>query len=121
VVLLPVRKTKPPPPHHVITFNAVQSNLIFGMQPMITQLEEIWKTTSIFLKTEDDLNIFEKGRRPQFFSMKDDFNLFSNERGHHILQMKYNLNIIANGRKHKKKIMQPETIKIRSCSASRNF
>ena len=79
MVLLPVRKTKPPPPHHVITFNAVQSNLIFGMQPMITQLEEIWKTTSIFLKTEDDLNIFEKGRRPQFFLMKDDFNLFSNE------------------------------------------
>jgi hypothetical protein len=26
-----------------------------------------WKTTSIFLKMEDDLNIFENGRRPKFF------------------------------------------------------
>ena len=26
-----------------------------------------WKTTSIFLKMEDDLNFFENGRRPQIF------------------------------------------------------
>ena len=26
-----------------------------------------WKTTSIFLKMEDDLNFFENGRQPQFF------------------------------------------------------
>ena len=26
-----------------------------------------WKTTSIFLKMEDNLNIFENGRRPQYF------------------------------------------------------
>ena len=26
-----------------------------------------WKTTSIFFKVEDDLNISENGRRPQYF------------------------------------------------------
>jgi hypothetical protein len=36
-------------------------------QNKTTHLEEIWKTTSIFLKIEDNLNIFENGRRPQFF------------------------------------------------------
>ena len=45
------RKQEKPPhhhtaPHHVITFKAVQSNLGRNM--------------------EDDLNIFENGRRPQF-------------------------------------------------------
>ena len=44
------------------------------MQPYLTQLEEIWKMTSIFLKMEDDynkfvkeddLNFFENGRRPK--------------------------------------------------------
>jgi hypothetical protein len=30
-------------------------------------LEDIWKTTSIFLEMEDDLNFFEKGRQAQFF------------------------------------------------------
>ena len=34
---------------------------------IIMQLEEIWKTTSIFWKMEDDLNfLFFLGRRPQF-------------------------------------------------------
>jgi hypothetical protein len=37
------------------------------MTQISNQLDEIWKTTSIFLKIEDDLNFFEKGRRPQFF------------------------------------------------------
>ena len=27
--------------------------------PILTHLDEIWKTTSIFLKMEDDLNFFE--------------------------------------------------------------
>ena len=33
---------------------------------ILTQLDELWKTTSIFLKMEDDLN---------FFQMEDDLNL----------------------------------------------
>jgi hypothetical protein len=41
---------------------------VISQQPLVlTILDEIWKTTSIFLKTEDDLNFFENGRRPQFF------------------------------------------------------
>ena len=34
---------------------------------ILTQLHEIWKTTSIFLEKEDKLLFFEKRRRPQFF------------------------------------------------------
>ena len=70
VVLLSVRK-----PHHhttpgMITIQAVLGNLgswLLVCSFILTQLEDIWKTTSIFLKMEDDLNYFEKGRRPQFF------------------------------------------------------
>ena len=79
VVLISVRKTTP---HHttpgMITIQAVLGNpgscfLVCSL--ILTQLEEIWKTTSIFLKMEDDLNFvlkkeddlnfFENGRRPQ--------------------------------------------------------
>jgi hypothetical protein len=37
----------------------------------LTQLEEIWKTTQIFLKMEDDLN---------FFVKEDDLNFLENVR-----------------------------------------
>ena len=95
VVLLSVRKnhhTTKPHHYHVITFKAVQSNLgswFLVCNLNITQLEEIWKTTSIFLKMKD-LNNFENGRRPQYFwkckttsiflKMEDDLNIFENVR-----------------------------------------
>ena len=56
-----------------------------------------WKTTSIFLKMEDDLNFFENGRRPQFFwkwkttyivlKMEDNLNLLKMEDDWFFLQM----------------------------------
>jgi hypothetical protein len=52
------------------SFQAVLGNLgswLFVCSFILTQLEDIWKTTSIFLKMEDDLNYFKKGRRPYFF------------------------------------------------------
>ena len=58
VVLLSVKN--PPPP--------VLDNLrswFWVCNLILTQLDEIWKTTSIFLKMEDDLNYFENGRRPK--------------------------------------------------------
>jgi hypothetical protein len=48
--------------------------LIFGMHPYLnptrSNMEDTlnilkWKTTSILLKKEDDLNFYENGRRPQ--------------------------------------------------------
>ena len=96
VVLLSVKKKTAhhtAPNHHVITFKAVQSNLgsWFSVCNLnITQLEEIWMTTSIFLKMEEDLNIFENGRRPQylwkfkttsiFLKVEDNLNIFENVR-----------------------------------------
>jgi hypothetical protein len=63
VVLLSV-KNPPPPPHHttpdVITIRAVLGNLgswLLVCSLILTQLDEEWKMTSIFLKMEDDLNI----------------------------------------------------------------
>ena len=38
--------------------------------PLKYPLDEIRKTTSIFLKMEDELNIFENGRRPHFLKWK---------------------------------------------------
>jgi hypothetical protein len=35
---------------------------------ILTQLDEIWKTTSIFLKMEDDLFFSSNWRQPQFYS-----------------------------------------------------
>jgi hypothetical protein len=82
----------------------------------LTQLDEIRKTSSIFLKMEDDLNFFENGRRPQFLEMEDNLNF---------LEMEYNLNflgkwkttlIFLNGRRPhyfvNKIIKQPKTFKI---------
>jgi hypothetical protein len=45
------------------TFEPLTGNLI------LTQLNEIWKMTSIFVKIEDDLNLL---------TMKDDLNFFEN-------------------------------------------
>ena len=72
VLLLLVRETTP---HHhttpgIITIRAVLGNLgswFLVCSLILTQLEEIWKMTSIFLKLEEDINFFEKGRRPQCF------------------------------------------------------
>jgi hypothetical protein len=53
------------------TFKALPGNLgnWFSICNLIlTQLDDIWKTTSIFLKMEDDLNFFSNGRRPHFCS-----------------------------------------------------
>ena len=51
-----------------ITIRAVLNNqghrfLVCSL--IVTQPEEIWKTTLIFLKMEDNLNIFENRRQPQ--------------------------------------------------------
>ena len=58
------KKTTPPlHHHHVITFKAGMGNLgsgFFVKQLFLTQLEEIWKTTSLFLKMEDDLKFVSK-------------------------------------------------------------
>jgi hypothetical protein len=60
------------------------------------QLEEIWKTTSIFLKMEDNLN---------FFSKEDDLNIFFliEDNIQKIMQPKIikskNNNIFENGRR----------------------
>ena len=56
---------------------------------------------------EDDLNIFEKGRRPQFIE---------NERRPQFFEMEDDLMFLVNGRLKKiiKKIMQPETLKIQT-------
>ena len=47
---------------------------------IITKLDKIWKATSIFLKMEDDLNIFENGRRPQYFWKWKTTSIFLNGR-----------------------------------------
>jgi hypothetical protein len=68
--------TTPPPPHHPTTtqtFKAVPGNpgsWFSVCNLMLTQLDELWKTTSIFLKMEDDLNLFPNGRWPQFCSRR---------------------------------------------------
>jgi hypothetical protein len=70
VVLLSVKN---PPPHHhtTITIREVLDNpgsLFLACNFILTQPpDEMWKTTSIFLKMEDDLNFFENGRQPHFF------------------------------------------------------
>ena len=46
------------------------------MKPYLTQLKEIWKTTSIFLKMEDDLNFFLMEDDLDFFLMEDDLDFF---------------------------------------------
>ena len=56
---------------------------------ILIQPEEIWKTTSMFLKMEDNLNFLKK---------EDDLNPFL---------MEDNLNVFANERQCQKKIMQP--------------
>ena len=53
--------------------------LIFGMHLDITQLKEIWRTTSIFLKMEDDLNFFGNWKTTSIFlKMVDNLNFFEN-------------------------------------------
>ena len=47
---------------------------------MLTQLDEIWKTTSIFLKMEDNLKLFENGREPNFLEIGRQPNFFENGR-----------------------------------------
>ena len=68
--------------------------IIYWPRPKdITQLEEIWKMTSIILKMEENLN--------SFFHMADDLNILLNKTTS-IFVFKY---------KKGKKIMQPKTIK----------
>ena len=58
----------PPPPHPTQTFKALPGNpgnWFSVCNIILTKLDELWKTTSIFLKMEDDLN---------FFQMEDDLN-----------------------------------------------
>ena len=119
VVLLSVRNNHTKPNnHHVIAFKAVQGNRgswFLVCYLIFTQLEDIWKTTSIFLKMEDDLHFFSNGRQPQIFQREDDLNFFQMKNELICFQMKYdlnviqlkdNLNILANGRHPQKKIMQ---------------
>jgi hypothetical protein len=74
--------------------------------PTITQLEEIWKTTSIFSKMEDDLN--------SFFLKEDDLNFFWKwkKTSKKIMQPKTikskNNNIFENGRRTSFKVRQPK-------------
>ena len=65
-----------------------------------------WKTTSIFLKMEDDLNIFDNGIRPQYI-MEEDLNISENGRWPYFLKD----DIISWKPQKIKKIMQPRTIK----------
>ena len=98
VVLLRVKK----PPHHHhhhhttttppewLHFEPLPGNLrswVLVCNLILTQLEEIWKTTSIFLKMEDDLN---------FLKMEDDLNSF------------------GKGKMTSFKIMQPNRTKIKT-------
>ena len=58
---------------------------------------------------EDDLNIFENGRRPQLiFLMEDDLNFFENGRRPNFFLSKERFKKIL------EKIMQPETLKIKT-------
>ena len=52
-----------------------------------------WKTTSILLQMEDNLNILANGRRPQYFCKWNTTSIF--------WQMKDDLNLLANGRRPK--------------------
>ena len=45
-----------------------------------TKLERLWQTTSIFLKMEDDLNIFKMEDDLNILKMEDDLNIFENGR-----------------------------------------
>ena len=64
---------------------------------------------------EEDLNILENGRQPQYFweddlklfPMQDNLNFVQMDDNLNLIQMEYNLNILANGR-------QPKTIKIKT-------
>ena len=47
---------------------------------------------------EDNHNIFENGRQPQFLKMEYDLNFSVNRRPTHIFQMEDNLNFPLNGR-----------------------
>ena len=46
---------------------------------------------------EDNLNIFENRRRPQFFQKEDGLNIFQMKDDLNLIQIKDNLNILANG------------------------
>ena len=50
------------------------SKTCFCHSPYATQLDEIWKRTSIFLKMEDNLNFF-KWKTTSIFRMEDNINL----------------------------------------------
>ena len=89
------------------------------MEDYLTFLSK-WKTTSNFLKMEDDLNFFENGRKPHFFLMEDNLNFFENGRQPHFfengrrpqllgewktttkIQMENDLKFWGNGRRPKK-------------------
>jgi hypothetical protein len=72
-----------PPPHHTTTtpewlhFKQLPGNLVSWVFvcSLISQLEEIWKTTSIFLKMEDDLNFLFLLRKTTLISLKTEEDL----------------------------------------------
>jgi hypothetical protein len=70
-----ITTTTPPPPPPRCDYNSGSSRqprkLIFGMQPYSNPTRRIM---------EDSLNIFENGRRPQFFLKEDDLNFVENGR-----------------------------------------
>ena len=69
--------TTTPPHHPSSTFKALPDNIgsWFSVCNLIlTQLDEIWKTTLIFLKMEDDLNCFTMEDNLKSFQMTDDIN-----------------------------------------------
>ena len=91
----PHHTTPPPQPPHHNTSEIISIRAVLGMQPYFKTLDEIWKTTSIFskmednlnfLKMEDDLILFEIGIQPNLFikwkttsnclKMEDNLNLF---------------------------------------------
>ena len=64
----------------------ILGNWFLACNIVSTQLDEIWKTTYICLKMEDDLNFFLKWKMTSIFlKIKDDFNF---------LTMEYNLNLL---------------------------
>ena len=76
---------------------------------ILTQLDEIWKTTSIFLNMEDDLNFLLIEDDHNYFQIEDDLNIliYGRQPQHSCklkktticVQMEDALNILVNGRR----------------------
>ena len=59
---------------------------------ILTQLDEIWKTTSIFWKMEDDLIFCKTEDDLHFVKMVDNLDFFLHRRRPHFLEIEYDLN-----------------------------